>query len=68
MEITYDIQLVFVERLKELMSEHNSEKIKIPDSTISDWKFKKTTPNMFNIVKIALFFGVTTDYLLGLEN
>ena len=74
MENTYDIQQLFVERLKELMSEHNlnnktfSEKIKIPDSTISDWKLKKTTPNMFNIVKIALFFGVTTDYLLGLED
>ena len=45
-----------------------SQEIGIPDSTISDWLNTKTTPSMFNIVKIATFFKVSTDYLLGLEN
>ena len=74
MEELYNVQEIFVERLKDLMSDRHlnikifSEEIKIPDSTISDWLNKKTTPNMFNIVKIALYFNTTTDYLLGLEN
>lgn len=74
MEVNYNVQEIFIERLKDLMAENKlnikllSEATKIPDSTISDWLNSKTTPNMFNIVRIALFFGVTTDYLLGLED
>ena len=74
MEVTYDIQQIFIERLKELIADKRfnikefSKKSKIPSSTISDWLNMKTSPNMYNIVKMAIFFGVTTDYLLGLEN
>ena len=74
MEMIYDVQQIFVERLKDLMADKKlniqklSNNIKIPSSTISDWLNKKTTPNMYNIVKMALFFEVSTDYLLGLEN
>lgn len=68
----YDVQQIFVDRLKYLMCGKSlnlksfSEGIGIPDSTISDWLLKKTSPNMFYIVKVALFFKVSTDYLLGL--
>lgn len=65
---------VFSDRLKDLMFEKGlniskfSQEIGIPDSTISDWINKKRRPIIDNLPKIALFFGVTTDYLLGLEN
>ena len=65
---------VFSDRLKDLMFEKGlniskfSQEIGIPDSTISDWINKKRRPIIDNLPKIALFFDVTTDYLLGLEN
>lgn len=72
--IDYDVKQIFAERLKLLIEEKNlsvkqfAEKIGIADSTISDWLLLKTVPSILNIPKIALFFGVSTDYLLGLEN
>ena len=74
MEINYIVKDVFAERLRNLIDEKGlnyqkfSTEIGIPNSTISDWLNKKKTPTIENIPKIALFFGVTTDYLLGLEN
>ena len=68
----YDIRLIFSKRLKYLMEEKNlnikefSQKIGIPDSTISDWLLKKRTPKIENIPKIATFFNVSTDFLFGL--
>lgn len=74
MDETCNVQEVFVERLKDLMNEKglNIEKFSksagIPRSTISDWLLKKTSPTIHNLPKIALFFKVSIDYLLGLEN
>ena len=68
------IKEIFADRLKELLDEKGlnaktfSIKIGIPKSTISDWLLLKRTPKIDNIPKIALYFGVSTDYLLGLEN
>ncbi len=65
---------IFSERLKDLMSEKGlnikdfSKGVGIPRSTISDWLLMKRRPIIDNLPKIALFFGVSTDYLLGLEN
>ena len=37
----------------------------ISNMTFSDWKKGKSTPKMDKIEKIAKYFGVTTDYMLG---
>lgn len=37
----------------------------ISNMTFSDWKNGKSTPKMDKIEKIARYFGVTTDYLMG---
>ena len=69
-----NVMEIFADRLKDLMFEKGlnitmfSKEIGIPDSTISDWLNKKKRPIIDNLPKIALFFGVTTDYLLGLED
>ena len=63
---------IFSERLKSLLNERDlklknfSAEIGIPDSTISDWLLKKSHPSIENIPKIAKYFKVSTDYLLGL--
>lgn len=74
MLIDYDVKKVFVQRLKTLIEEKGlsikrfSEDIGVPDSTISDWLNLKTTPIIIHLPKIAIYFNVSTDYLLGLEN
>lgn len=40
----------------------------IPRTTINDWFLMIKTPSIYYVVELAEFFGVTTDYLLGLEN
>lgn len=37
----------------------------ISNMTFSDWKKGKSTPKMDKIEKIAKYFGVTTDYMMG---
>lgn len=37
----------------------------ISNMTFSDWKKGKSTPKMDKIQKIAKYFGVTTDYMMG---
>lgn len=37
----------------------------VAQSTLSDWKNNKGTPKAENLKKIADYFGVTIDYLMG---
>lgn len=39
----------------------------IDRKTISNYETGKTNPDSFAIIKLAEFFGVSTDYLLGVE-
>ena len=42
--------------------------IKVSQDTISLWERNKSTPDAECIVGIAKTFGVSTDYLLGVED
>lgn len=42
-----------------------SKDIGVSEGHISDWKNGKSSPTSERLVKIAKYFGVTTDYLLG---
>lgn len=65
---------LFIPRLKELLK--NSEKmqkeiceeLQIPKQKLSNWKSGYTEPNLDDLISIAIYFDVTTDYLLGLED
>jgi len=65
---------IFKERLKELIAEKGlnhqtlSDLTGIPRTSISNWVNGRRTPQMEALVQLALFFKVSTDYLLGLEN
>lgn len=41
---------------------------KIIKSTFTDWKNGRSTPKIDKLQKIADYFGVTTDYLMGNED
>lgn len=65
---------VFAERLKELRLERGlslkqlAKEIKVTDIAISRWERQLRLPNIENLTNLAKFFGVTTDYLVGLED
>lgn len=62
----------FAERLNELLKissqKEISESTGISQASISLYLSKKRKPASDSIIKIADFFNVTTDYLLGLSN
>lgn len=71
---TINCKKIFSERLKDLINEKglNNQKVSdltgIPRTSISNWINGRRTVQIEALVQLALFFGVTTDYLLGLEN
>lgn len=65
---------VFSERLRELRKNKNlsqkalAEILKTNNSSICDWECGRTEPDIETLAYMAMFFDVTTDYLLGLED
>ena len=65
---------VFAERLRELRTEKGmsmkqlAKEIKTTDAAISNWENNINEPKIPYLKVIAIYFGVTTDYLLGLED
>ena len=65
---------VFRERLKELRRLKGITQKQLADiigtnnSSISDWECGRTEPSVEAIIKLALYFDVTSDYLLGIED
>ena len=64
----------FAEKLKEvreekgLSQEQLGKELHFTQTCIAKWESGARTPNLDNLVLIAKFFEVTTDYLLGLEH
>lgn len=64
---------VFIERLKELRDERNLSQMQLAidagltQSAIASWETGSRVPSAQAIIVLAKFFGVSSDYLLGLE-
>ncbi|MDY5676854.1 MAG: helix-turn-helix transcriptional regulator [Eubacteriales bacterium] len=64
----------FPERLRELRIEKNMSRKDLADllyvnlRTISYWELGQRECNLEQLANIAQIFGVSTDYLLGLED
>ncbi|MDR1093002.1 MAG: helix-turn-helix domain-containing protein [Clostridiales bacterium] len=54
-------------KLKRLMQKDLAEELHFSKYQISDWEVGRSLPDLNQIIVIAVFFGVSTDYLLGLE-
>ena len=61
-------------RLKELRTKRGlslrdiANELGLSDSIYSKWEKGKAIPSAQNIFKLAYFFGVTSDYLIGLKD
>lgn len=64
----------FAIRLRELRTEKGlsmkqlAKVINTTDAAISNWENCINEPKISYLKSLSLFFGVSTDYLLGLEN
>ena len=65
---------IFAERLKELRTEKGlsiqqlSQEVKIGVASICRWENCQADVKGSQLVTLAKYFGVTIDYLMGLEN
>lgn len=64
----------FSERLKELRQEKNlstralAQAIGVSNSVISKWEKGQRVPSIDNLYNLAVFFGVSSDFLIGLQD
>ncbi len=62
------------ERLKELRKENNislmtlGKAIGVSDVAVMKWEKNLSEPTANNIKNLAIYFDVSSDYLLGIEN
>ena len=64
----------FHERLKEIRKQCNMTqkdvytKLNISPNGYASWEQGRTEPNLNYLCKLSLLFGVSTDFMLGLED
>ena len=69
-----DVSCTFGERLRALRTEKHmgqielAKRLDVGKSIISLWEQDKCEPTLSKLVAIADFFGVSIDYLAGLES
>ncbi|MCM1306372.1 MAG: helix-turn-helix domain-containing protein [Bacteroides sp.] len=65
---------VFAERLKMLRQEKEigqialAKELGVGKSSVSQWEIGKCEPKLSNLVAMSKYFGVSIDYLAGLED
>ncbi len=66
--------IMFAEKIKELRLDKKlkqcdlAKALSVDQRTISNWENSRNEPDFKTLVKIANYFDVSTDYLLGLED
>lgn len=63
---------IFAERLKKLRTDHNVSMQKLAEElelknkgTIGQFETEKTAPSSETLIRIAVYFNVSLDYLVG---
>jgi len=57
-----------IRKSNNLTSEQFAEKIMCNPKTIQRYENEKSLPDVYNLKRISMEFGVSTDYILGLSN
>ena len=66
--------ILFKDRLKELRKEKNlsqtelAKDLEVSQRSVSSWETGFRQPDFETLEKLAKYFGVTSDYLLGLTD
>lgn len=67
-EISFGERLKELREGKELSQIEFAQKIRVAKSAITPWEKGQSEPVLSNLIKISQFFGVSIDYLAGLED
>ena len=65
---------LFVQRLKDLMENKDVNAYRlakgagVTPSSVSVWRLGKSLPSIERLAKIAQFFDVSVDYLIGIDD
>lgn len=65
------MEILIAKRIKDLMKSEKltqtqlAAAIKVGQSSVSDWLNSKSEPSIENLWKLADFFDVSVDYLIG---
>ena len=68
MKETFGQKVRYLRCEKELSQIQLAIELGVGKSVISLWELDKVDPTLSNLVKIAKYFGVSVDYLAGLDN
>ena len=66
--------MIVKNRIKELREDRDLRQIDVADKTgidqrtLSNYETGKTNPDSYSIIKLAEFYGVSCDYLLGVSD
>ncbi|MCI8622916.1 MAG: helix-turn-helix transcriptional regulator [Provencibacterium sp.] len=68
MAFDFGYRLKFLRKKKKLSQKQVAERVHVSKASISGYENNLTMPSVDVLVKLALLYGVTTDYLTGLDN
>ena len=72
--MSIDMEILIVERIKDLMMTERlsqyalAKSINVSQSTICNWLNGKQEPSVESLWKLADFFDVSVDYIIGRKN
>ena len=68
------MEILFSKKIRDLRLEKGlrqsdvAQYLKVTPATVTRWENKTQEPDYLTLALLAKFFGVTTDYILGLED
>ena len=68
MRNTFKEKIVELRKEKGLTQQKLAEDLGFSRSAVTEWEVRGKEPSFDTLILIAKYFGVTTDYLLGLED
>lgn len=63
--VTFGERLRELRKMRDLTQEQLAEELQVGRAALARWETKDANPDRDTLVKIASFFNITTDYLLG---
>ena len=64
----FSIRLKELRESKGISQQQLANKLRYTQVCISRWESSNRQPNLDDVIIVAMFFNVTTDYLLGLTD
>ena len=67
-------EMIFKENLKELLLQYNmsqarlAKEIGVSQRAVSKWLIGQAEPTATNLFKIAIYFDISLDFLLGIKD